>query len=95
MENTFERLTLSETLQLEAGGARPGGNRGCTGRALLLKCARIALITAGSSAGAFRGRDLPRAFPRAYDSDWVEYNEFLDCGLETYQAYQRGEIGQK
>ena len=45
-----ELVALSETLQPGAGGARPGGRRGaCTGRALSARCARIALITAGSS----------------------------------------------
>ena len=50
VENTLELVTLSETLQPGAGGARPGGSRGaCTGRALFARCARIALITTGSS----------------------------------------------
>ncbi len=48
-ENALELVALRETLQPGAGGARPGGSRGCTEHALPARCARIALIITGYS----------------------------------------------
>ena len=34
------------------------------------------------------------AFPRGFEEGWKSYNDFLDCGLQTYEGYKR-QIGQK
>jgi len=65
-ENALELVALLETLRPGAGGARPGGNRGaCTGRILSARCARIALITTGSSMHAMMRRSERRCRTRA------------------------------
>ncbi len=33
------------------------------------------------------------AYPRPYVEGWTGYSDFLNCGLETYKSYQKGEIG--
>ncbi|MFT5762814.1 MAG: thiol:disulfide interchange protein [Saprospiraceae bacterium] len=35
------------------------------------------------------------AYPRGYLEGWAGYNDFLNCGLETFKNYQKGTIGLK
>ena len=35
------------------------------------------------------------AHPRPYVEGWEGYDEFLNCGLETFRAYKKGQIGLK
>jgi thiol:disulfide interchange protein len=35
------------------------------------------------------------AYPRGYQEGWADYNDFLNCGLETFRNYQKGSIGLK
>lgn len=35
------------------------------------------------------------AYPRGYEEGWADYNEFLNCGLETHKVYQKDKIGMK
>ena len=35
------------------------------------------------------------AYPRGYEEGWADYNDFLNCGLETFRNYQKETLGFK